>query len=192
MTGSARGPGFCYAQGLAAAGATVIVNDIRQELLDKSVRKLCNQGYQAYGFAFDVISKNALFAPEAQGLQINILINTAGVLYRKPMVELELKQWQHVIDTNLTSTFIVSRAAAKRIIALGNGGKFINIDSLTSQAARTKAAPYTAAKRGIRMNACSMATEWAEFNIQSNAIGPGYILTDMNTALIDNHEFDSH
>ncbi|WP_413722587.1 SDR family oxidoreductase [Sodalis sp. RH24] len=195
VTGSARGLGYCYAEGLAAAGASVVLNDIRAELLDESVQKLRAKGYQAQGVAFDVTNEDAVesafAALEQQGLPVNILINNAGIQYRKPMVELELEQWQRVIDTNLTSAFIVSRAAAKRMIARGNGGKIINIGSLTSQAARPTVAPYTAAKGGIKMLTCSMAAEWAEFNIQTNAIGPGYILTDMNTALIDNKQFDA-
>ncbi|WP_410015480.1 SDR family oxidoreductase [Sodalis sp. C49] len=195
VTGSARGLGYCYAEGLAAAGASVVLNDIRAELLDESVQKLRAKGYQAQGVAFDVTNEDAVesafAALEQQGLPVDILINNAGIQYRKPMVELELEQWQRVIDTNLTSAFIVSRAAAKRMIARGNGGKIINIGSLTSQAARPTVAPYTAAKGGIKMLTCSMAAEWAEFNIQTNAIGPGYILTDMNTALIDNKQFDA-
>ncbi|PWC20448.1 gluconate 5-dehydrogenase [Brenneria roseae subsp. roseae] len=195
ITGSARGLGLAYAEGLATAGARVILNDIRETLLDESVQKLCEKGYQAHSIAFDVTSEDAVesafAALDQQGLQVDILINNAGIQYRKPMVDLELEQWQRVIDTNLTSTFIVSRAAAKRMIARGKGGKIINIGSLTSQAARPTVAPYTAAKGGIKLLTCSMAAEWAEFNIQTNAIGPGYILTDMNTALIENQEFDA-
>ncbi|NDL62161.1 SDR family oxidoreductase [Acerihabitans arboris] len=195
VTGSARGLGYCYAEGLAAAGASVVLNDIRAELLDESVQKLRAKGYQAHGVAFDVTDEDAVesafAALQQQGLPVDILINNAGIQYRKPMVELELEQWQRVIDTNLTSAFIVARAAAKRMIARGNGGKIINIGSLTSQAARPTVAPYTAAKGGIKMLTCAMAAEWAEFNIQTNAIGPGYILTDMNTALIDNKDFDA-
>lgn len=195
ITGSARGLGFAYAEGLAAAGAVVILNDIREELLSESVRKLHDKGYQAHGVAFDVTDEKAVDSVfvelEQKGLYVDILINNAGIQYRKPMVDLELEQWNRVIDTNLTSAFIVSRAAAKRMIARGKGGKIINIGSLTSQAARPTVAPYTAAKGGIKMLTCSMAAEWAEFNIQTNAIGPGYILTDMNTALIDNKEFDA-
>ncbi|WP_025122998.1 MULTISPECIES: SDR family oxidoreductase [unclassified Serratia (in: enterobacteria)] len=195
VTGSARGLGFAYAEGLAASGACVILNDIREELLQGSVAKLRDKGYQAHGVAFDVTNEEAVesaFASlEQQDLLVDILINNAGIQYRKPMVELELEQWQRVIDTNLTSAFIVSRAAAKRMIARGKGGKIINIGSLTSQAARPTVAPYTAAKGGIKMLTCAMAAEWAEFNIQTNAIGPGYILTDMNTALIENEAFDS-
>lgn len=166
VTGSARGLGFSYAEGLAVAGAKVVLNDIRDTLLAESVNMLTSKGYSAYGVAFDVTNEEA-------------------------MVELELENWQKVIDTNLTSAFLVSRAAAKRMIARKSGGKIINIGSLTSQAARPTVAPYTAAKGGIKMLTCSMAAEWAQFNIQSNAIGPGYILTDMNAALIENKEFDN-
>lgn len=190
VTGSARGLGLSYAQGLAKAGATVILNDIRAGLMDESVQKLREQGYRAHGVVFDVTNELAVeqaFAQlNEQGLHIDILINNAGIQFRQPMVDLALENWQKVIDTNLTSAFIVSRAAAKRMIARGRGGKIINIGSLTSQAARPTVAPYTAAKGGVKMLTCAMAAEWAEFNIQTNAIGPGYILTDMNTALIDN------
>ncbi len=195
VTGSARGLGLSYAQGLAKAGATVILNDIRAGLMDESVQKLREQGYQAHGVAFDVTNEHAVEQAfnqlNAQGLHIDILINNAGIQFRQPMVDLALENWQRVIDTNLTSAFIVSRAAAKRMIARGAGGKIINIGSLTSQAARPTVAPYTAAKGGIKMLTCAMAAEWAQFNIQTNAIGPGYILTDMNTALIEDQEFDT-
>ena len=77
------------------------------------------------------------------------------------------------------------------MIARGRGGKIVNIASLTSEMARATVAPYTAAKGGIKMLTRSMSAEWAKFNIQANAIGPGYILTEMNTALIENAEFDA-
>lgn len=195
VTGAARGLGLAYAEGLAAAGARVILNDIRDTLLAESVKALISKGYDAHGLAFDVTNEQAIEAAfsqlDAQGICIDILINNAGIQYRKPMVELELENWQKVIDTNLTSAFLVSRAAAKRMIDHKRGGKIINIGSLTSQAARPTVAPYTAAKGGIKMLTRSMAAEWAQFNIQTNAIGPGYILTDMNTALIEDKHFDS-
>ncbi|CAG9295266.1 SDR family oxidoreductase [Celerinatantimonas diazotrophica] len=194
VTGSARGLGFAYAEGLAGAGARVILNDIRDELLKESVSNLRNKGYEALGKRFDVTNEEEIeqcfLALDDEGIKVDILINNAGIQYRKPMVELELENWQKVIDTNLTSAFLVSRAAAKRMINRHSGGKIINIGSLTSQAARPTVAPYTAAKGGIKMLTCSMAAEWAQFNIQTNAIGPGYILTDMNTALIEDKDFD--
>ena len=104
---------------------------------------------------------------------------------RKPIVEFPLAEWQKVIDTNLTSAFLVGREAARRMIARGKGGKIINIGSLTSEAARATVAPYTAAKGGIKMLTKAMTAEWAEKGITVNAIGPGYIITEMNQALVD-------
>jgi gluconate 5-dehydrogenase len=106
------------------------------------------------------------------GVAIDILINNAGIQHRQPMVELSLKDWHRVMDTNITAAFIVGREAAKRMIARGKGGKIINIGSLTSQAARPTIAPYTVAKGGIKMLSRAMAAEWAQFNIQANSIWP--------------------
>jgi gluconate 5-dehydrogenase len=195
ITGSGRGLGLAYAEGLAAAGASVIINDLREENLTEAVSKLTAKGYKARGMAFDVTREDAVQAAfstlDKDGVSVDILINNAGIQHRTPMVDLELKDWQRVIDTNLTSAFIVSKEAAKRMIKRGKGGKIINIGSLTSEAARATVAPYTAAKGGIKMLSRVMAAEWAQFNIQINSIGPGYILTDMNTALIENKEFDT-
>jgi gluconate 5-dehydrogenase len=99
-------------------------------------------------------------------------------------------EWHKVIDTNLTSAFVVGREAAKRMIPRGYG-KVINIGSLTSALARATVAPYTVAKGGIKMLTQAMAAEWAASGIQANAIGPGYMITDMNQALIDNPAFDA-
>ncbi len=195
ITGSSRGLGFAYAEALAAAGAQVILNGTREAVLTDAVAQLANKGFGVTGMVFDVTSESAIeeafSSLDEQGIAVDILINNAGIQYRKPMPELELENWQKVIDTNLTSAFLVSRAAAKRMIARNRGGKIINVGSLTSQAARPTVAPYTAAKGGIKMLTCSMAAEWAQFNIQTNAIGPGYILTDMNSALVNDAQFDS-
>ncbi len=195
ITGSVRGIGLSLAEGLGEAGATVIVNGRQQLAVDEAVSRLQAKGYRARGAVFDVADEAAVIAAfetfDTAGVEIDILINNAGIQFRKPMVELELKDWQRVIDTNLNAAFLVGREAAKRMIARGRGGKIINIASLTSEAARATVAPYTAAKGGIKMLTRSMAAEWAKFNIQANSIGPGYILTEMNTALIENPEFDA-
>ena len=195
ITGSVRGIGLALAEGLANAGASVIVNSRQQSAVDAAVAALTAQGVFARGAAFDVADEAAVVAAFArfdqEGIEIDILINNAGIQFRKPMVDLELKDWQRVIDTNLTSAFIVGKEAAKRMIARGRGGKIINIGSLTSEAGRATVAPYTAAKGGIKMLSRSMAAEWAQFNIQANSIGPGYILTEMNTALIENADFNA-
>lgn len=195
ITGAARGIGYSLAEGLAQAGAAVIVNGRQQAVVDESVAKLQAKGYPAKAAIFDVTSEaevvSAFRMLDAEGVEVDILINNAGIQFRKPMVELDVADWQRVVDTNLTAAFIVGREAAKRMIARGQGGKIINIGSLTCEAARATVAPYTAAKGGIKMLTRSMAAEWAKYNIQANTIGPGYILTEMNTALIDNPEFDA-
>ena len=148
----------------------------------------------ANALAFDVTDeaaiKTAFAALDARGVAVDILVNNAGIQFRKPMVELETADWQRVIDTNLTSAFMIGREAARRMIQRGHG-KIVNIGSLTSTLARATVAPYTVAKGGIKMLTQAMAAEWAEHGLQANAIGPGYMITDMNEALIANPEFDA-
>jgi len=194
ITGSARGLGNSYARGLAGAGARVVLNDINAETLKKAVDDLRAEGCDAEGACFDVSNEATVVAAfeafDKRGLAIDILINNAGIQYRTPMVDLKVSDWQRVIDTNLTAAFLVGREAAKRMIKRGKGGKIINIGSLMSELARPTIAPYTAAKGGIKMLTKSMAAEWAEHGIQANSIGPGYIATEMNTALINDPKFD--
>ncbi|WP_410012946.1 SDR family oxidoreductase [Sodalis sp. C49] len=195
VTGSARGLGFAYAKGLAGAGAAVILNGLHEDTLAAAVAELRGQGLAVRGMAFDVTDEQqvaAVFARlDGEGAHVDILINNAGIQHRQPLVDLKLADWRRVIDTNLTSAFIVSREAASRMIAKGDGGKIINICSLTSEAARATVAPYTAAKGGIKMLTRAMAAEWAGYNIQANGIGPGYFITEMNTDLVNNAEFDA-
>ncbi|MCU4180440.1 SDR family oxidoreductase [Bosea sp. BH3] len=194
VTGSSRGLGRAMAEGLAAAGARILVNGTDPARVNVAVAEMRAAGFQADPAAFDVTDeariKKAFAGFDAAGIAVDILVNNAGIQLRKPMVELETADWQRVIDTNLTSAFVIGREAAKRMIPRGHG-KIINIGSLTSALARATVAPYTVAKGGIKMLTQAMAAEWAEHGIQSNAIGPGYMLTDMNQALIDNPTFDA-
>jgi gluconate 5-dehydrogenase len=194
VTGSSRGLGRAMAEGLAAAGARVILNGSDAGRLDQAVAAMRGAGYAADGLRFDVTDEAAVVAAFEQldkdGVAVDILVNNAGIQLRKPMVELSTEEWRKVIETNLTSAFVVGREAAKRMIPRGRG-KVINIGSLTSALARATVAPYTVAKGGIKMLTQAMAAEWAASGIQANAIGPGYMLTDMNQALIDNPTFDA-
>jgi gluconate 5-dehydrogenase len=194
VTGSARGLGLSIAEGLADAGAKVIINGTTEAGVAKAVNALRAKGHAADAAVFDVTDEAAITAAFARfdtaRTEIDILINNAGIQLRKPMVELTTPEWQKVIDTNLTSAFVVGREAAKRMITRGHG-KIINIGSLTSALARATVAPYTVAKGGIKMLTQAMTAEWAVHGIQANAIGPGYMITDMNQALIDNPTFDA-
>jgi gluconate 5-dehydrogenase len=194
ITGSSRGLGRAMAEGLARAGAKVIINGTDAGRVDEAVAAMRAEELAAEGAAFDITDEAAITAAfarfDAEGTEIGVLVNNAGIQLRKPMVELTTAEWRKVIDANLTSAFVIGREAAKRMIPRGCG-KIINIGSLTSAFARATIAPYTVSKGGIKMLTQAMAAEWAASGIQANAIGPGYMITDMNQALIDNPVFDS-
>ena len=194
ITGSSRGLGKAMAQGLAEAGAVVILNGRNAETVAAAAKELRDAGHTVHEAIFDVTGEAAVVAAfekfDAEGLEIDIVINNAGIQHRQPMLELALADWQRVIDTNLTSAFLIGREAARRMVPRGRG-KIINIGSLTSALARATVIPYTVAKGGIKLLTQGMAAEWVASGIQANAIGPGYMLTDMNEALVANKDFDN-
>ena len=194
VTGASRGLGRAMAEGLAEAGATVVLNGSDQGRLAAAAASLRDAGHKVHESRFDVTDEGAIIAAfdalDAQGIAVDILVNNAGIQFRKPMLELQTTDWQRVIDTNLTSAFVIGREAARRMVGRGYG-KVINIGSLTSALARATVAPYTVAKGGIKMLTQAMAAEWAAHNIQANAIGPGYMLTDMNEALVNDPAFNA-
>ena len=193
VTGSSRGLGLAFAKGLAQAGASVILNGTNDENLQVACAQLKGVGLSTRVSAFDVTNEQSVICAfqelDANGITVDVLVNNAGIQFRKPMLELETKDCHRVLDTNLTAAFIVGREAAKRMAERGHG-KIINIGSLTSELARATVAPYTVAKGGIKMLTKAMAAEWGELGIQANAIGPGYMVTDMNEALINDPKFD--
>ncbi|SFB16843.1 gluconate 5-dehydrogenase [Rhizobium sp. NFR07] len=193
VTGSSRGLGKAIAQGLGEAGAALVINGVDPQRCEATAAELRSLGFKATALAFDVTDEASVVAAieklDADGIEVDILVNNAGIQLRKPMIELTSAEWHKVIDTNLTSAFLVAREVAKRMLPRGRG-KIVNIGSLMSGLARPSIAPYTAAKGGIKLLTQSMTAEWAPHGIQTNAIGPGYMLTDMNQALIDNKEFN--
>ncbi|CAH1659050.1 Gluconate 5-dehydrogenase [Hyphomicrobiales bacterium] len=194
VTGSSRGLGRAMAQGLAEAGAAIVLNGVDASRLKTAADEMRAEGFTVHEAPFDVTDEDAIKAAfarlDVEGIAVDILVNNAGIQLRKPMVELASDEWRKVIETNLTSAFIIGREAAIRMIPRGRG-KVINIGSLTSELARATVTPYTVAKGGIKMLTRGMAAEWGEHGIQANAIGPGYMITDMNQALIDNPTFDA-
>ena len=194
ITGSTRGLGQAIARGLGDAGARLVINGRSAKNVAAVAAEMRDAGYDVLEGAFDVVSEAEVVATferlDAEGVSVDILVNNAGIQHRQPMVELALADWQRVIDTNLTSAFLIGREAARRMIPRGYG-KIINIGSLTSELARATVIPYTVAKGGVKMLTKGMAAEWAKSGIQATAIGPGYMLTDMNEALVNNPEFDA-
>ena len=194
VTGSTSGLGYVLAEGLAKAGACVIINGRNPEKVTDSVNALKNKGYQAFGVIFDITNEadvnNGIAEFEKNHGHIEILVNNAGIQHRAPLEDFRLEDWNKVINTNLTGAFIVSKAVVKGMIERQNG-KIINICSLQSELGRASITPYASAKGGLKMLTRSMAAEWAKHNIQVNGIGPGYFKTDMTKALYENPEFDT-
>jgi gluconate 5-dehydrogenase len=194
VTGSSRGLGRAMAEGFAAAGASIVLNGSDSSRLAAAAAEMRAAGRTVHEAPFDVTDEPGIVAAfdrlDAEGIAVDVLVNNAGIQLRRPMVDLTTEDWRRVIEVNLTSAFVIGREAARRMIPRGRG-KVINIGSLTSELARATVAPYTVAKGGIKMLTRAMTAEWAEHGIQCNAIGPGYMLTDMNQALVDNPAFDA-
>jgi gluconate 5-dehydrogenase len=195
ITGSMRGLGNVLAQGLVEAGAAIVMNGRHAAQLSAAAGAFRMMGHAVHEALFDVTDEKAVQDAFARlddaNIEVDILVNNAGIQLRKPILDLQLSEWQQVIDTNLTSAFLVGREAARRMIKRGRGGKIINIASLTSEAARATTGPYTTAKGGIKLLTRVMTAEWAEQGIQVNALGPGYIVTEMNKALTESPSFDA-
>ena len=194
VTGAYRGLGFAIAQGLAEAGATVVLNGRKAELLASAAKTLTDAGRRASTCVFDVTDGDAvragIAAIEREHGRLDILVNNAGIQRRNPLVDFKRQDWDDVIATNLTAPYLVAQAALPGMIAR-KSGKIVNIASLMSELARPTVVPYTAAKGGVRQLTRGMAVELAPHNIQVNAISPGYFATEMNRALIDNAEFNA-
>lgn len=194
VTGSSRGIGFGIANALAGAGAHVILNARDQVALGEAAVRLAEQGAKVNALAFDVTSEDsveeAIAHAEAEIGPVDILVNNAGMQHRAPLDEWPLEKFRQVIDTNLTSAFIVGRAVARGMIAR-KSGKIINICSVMSALARPSIAPYAASKAAIANLTRGMAVDWAQHGLNVNGIAPGYIRTELNEALLKNQDFNS-
>ena len=194
VTGSAQGLGNRIARGMLDAGAKVVLSDISQTALDKAVAELKEEGYDAAAYAFDISNEEqvekAVTQIEEQVGPIDILVNNAGIHKRDLLINMPVENWRKVIDVNLTGAFITGRAVARGMISR-RYGKIINISSINAMMVRPNIGNYCAAKGGIVTLTKSMATEWGEYNINVNAIGPGYFLTDLTKPLSEDPEFDA-
>ena len=200
ITGASYGIGFAIAKAFASAGATIVFNDIKQELVDKGLAAYKAEGIKAYGYVCDVTDEDAVnelvSEIEKEVGVIDILVNNAGIIKRIPMTEMSAKDFRQVIDVDLNAPFIVSKAVIPSMIKKG-GGKIINICSMMSELGRETVSAYAAAKGGLKMLTRNIASEYGEYNIQCNGIGPGYIATPQTAPLRERqadgsrHPFDS-
>lgn len=200
VTGAAYGIGFAMAQALAEAGAKIAFNCRRKEHLDKALADYAASGIEAKGYLCDVTCEDevkAMIADIEKELGIiDILVNNAGIIKRIPMTEMSVEDFREVVDTDLNAPFIVSKAVIPSMIKKGHG-KIINICSMMSELGRETVSAYASAKGGLKMLTRNIASEYGEYNIQCNGIGPGYIATFQTAPLREpqadgsRHPFDS-
>jgi gluconate 5-dehydrogenase len=200
VTGASYGIGFNIAKAFAAAGATIVFNDIKQELVDKGLAAYKEEGIAAHGYVCDVTNEdqvNELVAKiEKEVGEIDILVNNAGIIKRIPMHEMKRAEFQQVIDIDLVGPFIVSKAVLPSMMRRRHG-KIINICSMMSELGRETVSAYAAAKGGLKMLTRNICSEYGEYNIQCNGIGPGYIATPQTAPLREiqpdgsRHPFDT-
>lgn len=186
VTGASYGIGFAIASAYAKCGATIVFNDINQELVDKGLKAYEEIGIKAHGYVCDVTNEDAVNVLVAQvekevGI-IDILVNNAGIIKRIPMCEMSAADFRRVIDIDLNGPFIVSKACIPGMIKKGHG-KIINICSMMSELGRETVSAYAAAKGGLKMLTKNICSEYGEHNIQCNGIGPGYIATPQTAPL---------
>jgi gluconate 5-dehydrogenase len=186
ITGASYGLGLAYATAFAQAGAKIAFNDINQELVDKGMAAYKERGIEAYGAVCDVTDEAAVakFVADVKAKfgPIDILVNNAGIIKRIPMVEMSKKQWDQVINVDLCGPFVCSKAVLPDMIAR-KSGKIINACSMMSELGRETVSAYAAAKGGLKMLTRNICSEYGQYNIQCNAIGPGYIATPQTAAL---------
>ncbi|MDH5285069.1 MAG: glucose 1-dehydrogenase [Betaproteobacteria bacterium] len=194
VTGAARGLGFAIARGLYRAGALVVLNGRDAAALERARREIDTDGARSDVAVFDVADRDAVRAGvaaiEARHGAVDVVVNNAGIQRRHPAEEFPAEDWDAIIATNLTAPFLVAQAVIPGMKKRGRGA-IVNIASLMSELGRPTIVPYTAAKGGVRQLTRGLATELGPSGIRVNAIAPGYFMTEMNRALIDNKEFDA-
>lgn len=200
VTGAAYGIGFAIAEAYALAGAKIAFNCRGQEHLDQALADYKAKGIEAKGYICDVTDEEQVKAMvadiEKELGTIDILVNNAGIIKRIPMTDMSVEDFRKVIDIDLNAPFIVSKAVIPGMIKKGHG-KIINICSMMSELGRETVSAYAAAKGGLKMLTRNICSEFGEYNIQCNGLGPGYIATPQTAPLRERqadgsrHPFDS-
>lgn len=195
VTGSSTGIGRALARGLLRAGVTVVLNARGQERLERTRDELADEtGGTAYALGFDVTDPAAVRRGVAEAVELtgglDILVNNTGAQARAPITEFTDDDWHHLLATNLTSAFLVSREVARHMVPRGRG-KIVAIGSVQSLLARPGIAPYAATKGALTMLTKGLAADLAGSGIQCNALAPGYLRTELTAALVADPEFSA-
>jgi gluconate 5-dehydrogenase len=190
VTGSSRGIGLALARGLAEAGCTVVLNGRDRDRLARAAAEI--PGGRVHTAVFDVTDgpsvADGIADVEERVGPLDILVNNAGMQLRAPLLEFTDADWHRILDTNLTSAFLVGREAARRMTERGHG-KIVNICSLQSEVVRPGIAPYAATKGALKMLTKGMCADWGPYGVQVNGLGPGYIETELTRPLVEDGEF---
>jgi len=194
ITGGTHGLGMAMAEGLASAGADLVITGTTPSKMDSALSYYKSKGYKATGYIFDItddklaqIRVEEIISNEGE---IDILINNAGIIKRELATSMPVDDFRRVIEVDLVGAFIMSQIIGNRMIING-GGKIINICSMMSELGRNSVSAYAAAKGGLKMLTRNLATEWAKYNIQVNGIGPGYFATTQTEPIrVDGHPFN--
>lgn len=194
ITGGTHGLGQAMAEGLASAGAELVITGTTPSKMDEAIAHYTSKGYKATGYIFDVTNETDaakyidIITKELGN--IDILVNNAGIIKRELAITMPVADFRKVIDVDLVGPFIMSQLVAKQMIERKEG-KIINICSMMSELGRNSVSAYAAAKGGLKMLTQNLATEWAKYNIQVNGIGPGYFATSQTEPIrVDGHPFN--
>jgi gluconate 5-dehydrogenase len=194
ITGGTHGLGLAMAEGLAQAGAELLITSTTPSKLEEAIKYYQSKGYNATGYIFDVTNEHEAETQVASMLathgKIDILVNNAGIIKRVLAIEMSVEDFRKVVDVDLVGAFIMSKLVAKGMIAR-KSGKIINICSMMSELGRANVSAYASAKGGLKMLTKNLATEWAPYNIQVNGIGPGYFATAQTEPIrVDGNPFN--
>jgi gluconate 5-dehydrogenase len=195
VTGASYGIGFAIASAYANAGAKIIFNDLSEEFVQRGLEAYKSEGIEAHGYVCDVTDESGVTAflekTESEIAPIDILVNNAGIIKRIPMHEMSAADFRKVIDVDLVGPFIMAKAVLPGMMHRTRG-KIINICSLMSELGRETVSAYAAAKGGLKMLTRSIASEYGQYNIQCNGLGPGYIETPQTAPLrVEGHPFNN-
>jgi gluconate 5-dehydrogenase len=194
VTGGSKGIGFGIAKALAEAGSDIILVARDVDTLDQAKEALVKTGRKIHTCSFDMSKVESIddmfdaIVKDTGG--VDILVNNAGATRRAPAEKISDEDWNFVLNLDVTSVFFLCRAFARRRIKNNQKGKIINIASLMSETVREDNAPYAASKGAIRQLTKALAVDWAKYDINVNAIGPGFIQTDLTRPLWEDKSFD--